>query len=99
MEASPYKAGVLTQEYGNATGPVNRATFQSTWQRAGILKLEDFTLSLCHSIHYFDFVFCVSTMPCKRGEEAMNASDKSRLQFDKIDCNDWGLPSRPRWQN
>jgi hypothetical protein len=75
MEAAPKKTGADT---GNATGPANRATFQSTGQRAGILKLEDCASSLCHSIHYLNFVFCASTIPCKKGEEAMNASDNSR---------------------
>jgi hypothetical protein len=43
--------------------------------RAVIFKLEDCTGSLSHSYHNFNFVFCVSTMPCKDGDEAMNSRD------------------------
>jgi hypothetical protein len=43
--------------------------------RAVIFELEDCTGFLSLSIHNFNFVFCVSTMPCKDGEEAMNARD------------------------
>jgi hypothetical protein len=32
--------------------------------------------------YYFDFVWCVSTMPCKEGEEAMNARDKRKIRYD-----------------
>jgi hypothetical protein len=39
------KTGLLTLEHCIATGPVNRATFQSAGPRAGILKLEDCTVS------------------------------------------------------
>jgi hypothetical protein len=38
------KTDLLTQEHGIATGPLNRATFQSAALRAGILKLEDCTV-------------------------------------------------------
>ncbi len=48
---------MMPSEHGNATGPANRATFQSTEPRAGILKLEDCTGSLwpLNSL----FKFCV----------------------------------------
>ncbi len=44
-------------EHGIATGPVNRSTFQSAGLRAGILKLEDCTVSIGSSQTDFNFVF------------------------------------------
>jgi hypothetical protein len=78
-------------EHGNATGPANRATFQSTGPRAVIFKLEYYTCSLRHS-----------TVPCKEGEEAIwmpVPETRAVMQSDEIDCNGWGLPSRFGWQN
>ena len=57
------KTDLLTQEHGIATGPLNRATFQSAALRAGILKLEDCTGSILllqsvgSSQTNFNFVF------------------------------------------
>ncbi len=87
-------------EHGNATGPANRATFQSTGPRAVIFKIEYYTSSLRHSIHNFNFVLCVSIVPCKEGEEAIWMPEtRAVMQSDEIDCNGWGLPSRSGWQN
>jgi hypothetical protein len=72
--------------HSNATGQANRATFQSTGPWAIILKLEDCTGTLNLSSHNFNFVFCVSTMPCKEGEEAMNARDESRQARRQDSC-------------
>jgi hypothetical protein len=47
------KTDLLTQEHGIATGPVNRATFQSAGPRAGLLKLEDCTVSVGASLDKF----------------------------------------------
>ncbi len=44
------KTDLLTLEHGIATGPVNRATFQSASLRASILKLEDCTVSVGASL-------------------------------------------------
>ena len=69
------KTDLLTLEHGTATGPVNRAPFQSAGPRAGIFKLEDCTASVGSSQTNFNFVFVFRTMPCNEDEESMNASD------------------------
>jgi hypothetical protein len=51
------KTDLLTLEHDIATGPVNRATFQSAGPLAGILKLEDCTVSIGASLDSFIFVF------------------------------------------
>jgi hypothetical protein len=53
------KTDLLTLEHGIATGPVNRATFQSAGPRAGILKLEDCTVSVGSSQTNFSLCLCL----------------------------------------
>jgi hypothetical protein len=51
------KTDSLTLEHGIATGPVISATFQSAGPRAGILKLEECTVSVDASLDSIIFVF------------------------------------------
>jgi hypothetical protein len=69
------KTDLLTLEHGIATGPVNRATFQSAGPRAGLEKLEDCTVSVVPLLTSL-VLFCVSTMSCNEDEESMNAPDQ-----------------------
>jgi hypothetical protein len=85
------KTDLLAQEHGIATGPLNRATFQSAALRAGILKLEDCTVPHM-AVLIFCFVFrllassiressCVSVHPAQAGAVAHRPSTRQRARL------------------